>query len=128
VQGAKTPSFSGRNLLCNLTKLMFEFIKSGSCGGLAVSEDAVSKNSGFSGVDKAQADDVAWGPPRRQRTKIIVGSFALGGCPYDRRQDTGTLLLDMGVTGLMIRPPPRLSSHRGRGGVLQTGYLSPLLG
>lgn len=69
--GAKTRGFSGRNLLCNLTKLVFEFIKSASCGGHAVSEDVVSKNFGFSGVDKAQADDAARGPPDVSTLKLL---------------------------------------------------------
>ena len=64
MQAAKRSGVSGCNLLCNLTKLVFELIKSAFCGGPAVSGDVVRKKKlGFSGVDKAQADDAARGPP-----------------------------------------------------------------
>jgi hypothetical protein len=59
VQGAKNPGVSGCNILCNLTKLIFELIKSDCCGGLAVSEDVVSKKTGIS---VAEVDDEASGP------------------------------------------------------------------
>ena len=108
MQGAKTRGFSGRNLMCNLTELIFEFIKSASCGGLAVSEDVVIKNLGFTGVDKAQADDAARGPP--DVGILNSGFFRTWFCPYERRQDTRSLLVDIGVTGLMIRGPPIIES------------------
>jgi hypothetical protein len=51
---------------------MFELIKSDCCGLLAVSEDVVSKSLGFSGVDKAQADDASRWPPDVTILKLWV--------------------------------------------------------
>ena len=116
MQGEKKPGVSGCKLLCNLTKLIFELIKSDSCDGLAVSEDVVSKNLGFSGVDKAQADDAAPGFADITILKLWV---------LVTRHDPGSLFRDVGVTWLMIRGP-RLSSHRvGGGAVLQFGFICP---
>jgi hypothetical protein len=60
------------------------------------------------GVDKAPADPTArgfpwvWGATNVQNTKMCYGVFRIGFRPSDRRQYSGTLLRELGVTSLKI--------------------------